>query len=95
MNKSVLVPVADGCEEIETVAVIDILRRAGIEVTFASVKPILDDQPPKVVGRSGIQFICDTYLTEQILQKHYDCIALPGGLPNAETLGKDERLVRV
>ena len=53
MNKSVLVPVSDGCEEIETVAIIDVLRRAGIDVTFASIKPITDELP-KVTGRSGI-----------------------------------------
>lgn len=93
MNKSVLVPVADGCEEIETVAIIDILRRAGIEVTFASIKPIEQDKPPVVIGRSGISFICDSYLTEQILKQHYDCIALPGGVKNAESLGTHQNLV--
>ena len=63
MNKSVLIPVGDGCEEIETVAIIDVLRRAGIDVTFASIKPITDELP-RVTGRSGIQFICDTYMTK-------------------------------
>lgn len=67
-NKSVLVPVADGCEEIETVAILNILRRAGIEVSFVSIKPITGDLPV-VVGRSGIQFICDSYLTDEILKK--------------------------
>ncbi|KAM3126812.1 hypothetical protein pb186bvf_021086 [Paramecium bursaria] len=92
MNKSVLVPVSDGCEEIETVAIIDVLRRAGIEVTFASIKPITDELP-KVTGRSGIQFICDTYMTKQILEQSYDVIALPGGLKNAEALSEDKLLI--
>lgn len=53
-NKSVLVPVGDGCEEIETVAIIDVLKRAGIDVTFASINPIEDEKYPRVTGRSGI-----------------------------------------
>ena len=37
MQKTVLVPVADGTEELEAVAIIDVLRRAGATVTVASV----------------------------------------------------------
>ncbi len=36
-KKTVLVPVGDGCEEIETISIVNILRRAGAEVTLASI----------------------------------------------------------
>lgn len=36
----VLVPVGDGCEEIETVSIVDVLRRAGATVTFASINKV-------------------------------------------------------
>ena len=37
MKKNVLVPIADGTEELEAVAIIDVLRRADAAVTVASV----------------------------------------------------------
>ncbi|CAD8066559.1 unnamed protein product [Paramecium sonneborni] len=93
MQRQVLVPVSDGCEEIETVAIIDILRRANIDVTFASIKPVEDEKAPVIVGRSGISFICDTYLTEAVLKQQFDLIALPGGLSNAQQLGTHQPLL--
>jgi 4-methyl-5(b-hydroxyethyl)-thiazole monophosphate biosynthesis len=36
--KTVLVPVSNGCEEIETVSIVDVLRRAGATVTLASIE---------------------------------------------------------
>ena len=37
MNMKALIPIADGSEEIESVTVIDILRRAGVDVTVAVI----------------------------------------------------------
>ena len=55
----VLIPIADGSEEIESVTVIDILRRAGVDVTVAVIGSKGDDQitaarGTKVVGDCGI-----------------------------------------
>ena len=53
---TVLVPLAQGCEELEAVTIIDLLRRAGIEVVSAG----LDDQP--VQASRGVVLIPDTDL---------------------------------
>lgn len=81
----VLVPLAQGCEELETVTIIDILRRAGIEVVAAG----LDDGP--VTGSRGVRLLPDMPLDEA-LNMDYDMVALPGGLPGSDHLGADERV---
>jgi len=84
--KRVVVPFTEGVEEIELVAVADILRRAGIEVTMAS----LDGQA--VTGRSNIIIQPDAAL-EEVMNLNWDMIVLPGGLPNAHLL-RDNANVR-
>ena len=81
----VLVPLAQGCEELEAVTIIDLLRRAGIEVISAG----LDDQPVK--ASRGVVLIPDTTLDEA-LKQDYDLVALPGGLPGADYLDQDDRI---
>lgn len=83
----VLVPLAQGCEELEAVTIIDLLRRAGIEVVTAG----LDARP--VTASRGTVLIPDTTLDEAAGQA-FDMIALPGGLPGADHLAADDRLVR-
>jgi len=81
----VLVPLAQGCEELEAVTIIDLLRRAGIEVVTAG----LDNQPVK--ASRGVTLMPDTTLDEALTQE-YDMIALPGGLPGADNLNQDNRI---
>lgn len=81
----VLIPLAQGCEELEAVTVIDLLRRAGIEVTTAG----LDDQP--VRASRGTVLMPDTTL-EAVLDEAFDMIVLPGGLPGADHLNNDPRI---
>ena len=81
----VLIPLAQGCEELEAVTVIDLLRRAGIEVLTAG----LDAQP--VVASRGVVLIPDADL-DQVLNEDFDMIVLPGGLPGADNLDKDPRI---
>ena len=81
----VLVPIANGCEELEAVTVIDLLRRAGIEVVAAG----LEDGP--VTASRGVVLIPDTSL-DQVLEDDFDMIVLPGGLPGADHLDADPRI---
>ncbi len=89
MNKKALVPVADGTEDLEAVAVIDILRRAGTAVTVASVTGNL-----QVKGSQGIQITTDCLISDCTSQA-YDLVALPGGLPGVEHLRDSKELVQI
>jgi protein deglycase len=82
----VLVPLADGFEEIEAVTVIDLLRRAGIEVVVAGL------EPGPVAGSHGISVVPDTDL-DAALGMAFDMIALPGGMPGSARLAADARLL--
>lgn len=79
MAKRVLVPLAPGFEEIEAVAVIDILRRAGIEVVVAAVL----DNP--VAGSHGIAVTCDV-AAAGVDASRFDALVLPGGMPGTRRL---------
>lgn len=81
----VLVPLAQGCEELEAVTITDLLVRAGIKVTTCG----LDDRPVK--ASRGMTIIPDTSI-DKILNESFDLIVLPGGLPGADYLRDDERL---
>jgi 4-methyl-5(b-hydroxyethyl)-thiazole monophosphate biosynthesis len=83
--KRVLVPLAEGFEELEAVTVIDILRRAGVEVVVAA----LAKSP--VTGSHGIRVAADTPLGA-LVEQDFDMIALPGGMPGAKHLKDDPRI---
>lgn len=76
----VLVPIANGTEEIEAVCIIDTLRRAGAEVTVASVEAAL-----QVTASRGTRLVADTLIAD-CADTVFDCIAVPGGMPGAEHL---------
>ncbi len=82
---TVLIPLAQGCEELEAVTIIDLLRRANITVVTAG----LDDKP--VTASRGVVLVPDTTL-DQALQQTYDMIVLPGGLPGSDHLNNDHRI---
>ena len=84
MSKT-LIPLAEGCEEIEAVTVIDILRRAGVDVVVAG----LDS---KQVRCSRGTVILTDVLLDNVLDSSFDMIVLPGGMPGAEHLKNDTRL---
>ncbi len=84
----VLVPLAQGCEELEAVTIIDLLRRAGINVITAGL-----DTNPVTASRNTV-LIPDTDL-DTALKDDYDMIVLPGGLPGADHLDKDNRIKNI
>jgi len=86
--KKILIPLAQGCEELEAVTIMDLLTRAGFQVVSAS----LDDQPVKCARNTVI--IPDTSL-DTILNDEFDLIVLPGGLPGADNLRDDERIIKL
>ena len=89
MQKNVLVPVADGTEELEAVAIIDVLRRAGATVTVASVTGAR-----QITASRGVVILADA-LIEACVEKEYDLVVLPGGIPGAEHLRDSAELTRI
>jgi len=85
---NVLIPLAQGCEELEAVTIIDLLRRANIEVVTAS----LTDEP--VVCSRQTVLIADQLL-DHVMDDDFDLMVLPGGLPGADYLNADERIHRL
>ena len=83
--KKVLVPLAPGFEEIETITVVDILRRAGARVTLAGT------EKGPIEGSRGVNILPDALITE-IQQETFDLIVLPGGQPGTTNLQKNENV---
>ena len=77
-NKHVLVVFAEGFEEIEALVPVDILRRAGIDVTMAGVGS------NTIEGSNGIKVSCDLLIEDA--GTDYDAIVLPGGGVGAKNL---------
>ncbi len=82
MRKTALIPIAHGSEEIEAVTVIDVLRRADVDVTIASISEFGGLQ---INGSHGIQIIADRSI-DDCAKMDFDLVAIPGGLPGAEHL---------
>ncbi len=81
-----LIPLASGCEELEAVTIIDLLRRADITVISAA----LEENP--VVANRGTVLVADTMLSS-VVDREFDLIALPGGLPGTDHLCADSRIL--
>ena len=81
----VLIPLAQGCEELEAVTLIDLLRRAEIEVVTAGL------EAGPVTAAHGVVLVPDTTL-DAVMEEPFDMIVLPGGLPGADHLDADGRI---
>lgn len=80
---------ADGCEEIEGLTVVDIVRRAGIHITTISIS-----DKKEVAGAHGITFLADAK-KDEVDFSTLDGIVLPGGMPGTINLGADETVDKV
>jgi len=81
----IIVPISNGFEEIEAISIIDICRRAQIDVTIAALENI------ETIGAHNIKITADCMINE-INENEFDMIILPGGLPNAFTLAENEKV---
>ena len=84
--KKVMIPLAEGFEEIEAVTNIDVLRRAGLEVITAGV------EKKEVEGDHGLKIEADLLLDEVEINE-LDAIVLPGGMPGADNLKNSDKLL--
>jgi protein deglycase len=84
MSKA-LVPLAEGCEELEAITITNLFVRAGIDVTTVGL-----DYLPVNTAR-GTRIIPDKNIND-VLENTYDLIVLPGGLPGANHLRDDPRV---
>eukprot|EP00242_Pyramimonas_sp_CCMP2087_P001340 CAMPEP_0198230114 /NCGR_PEP_ID=MMETSP1445-20131203/114486_1 /TAXON_ID=36898 /ORGANISM="Pyramimonas sp., Strain CCMP2087" /LENGTH=208 /DNA_ID=CAMNT_0043910621 /DNA_START=450 /DNA_END=1076 /DNA_ORIENTATION=- len=88
-EKTVLVPIANGSEEMEAAIMVDVLRRAGAIVTVASVESDL-----VCTMSRNMKFVADCLITE-CENITYDLVALPGGMPGAERLRDSVPLMNI
>ena len=86
-SKVVLVPLAQSCEELEAVTIIDLLVRADVTVITASL-----DGNKVITGSRGVQLIAQTTL-DMVLNDAFDMVILPGGLPGSDYLNQDDRII--
>ncbi|MBI3399495.1 MAG: DJ-1/PfpI family protein [Deltaproteobacteria bacterium] len=86
--KKVLIPLAPGFEEIEAIAVVDILRRAGVDVVMAGTAA------NPIEGRNRIKVLADVILGSA-KDQDFDMIILPGGAIGTENLKKDSRIKEI
>jgi 4-methyl-5(b-hydroxyethyl)-thiazole monophosphate biosynthesis len=88
MVKSILLILAPGFEEVEAMAPIDILRRAGSDVVTAGTVDGV------IVGRNGIKVLADKSL-DAVMDDEFDMVVLPGGLEGTNNLKADGRVSRI
>lgn len=88
-SPQILVPIANGSEEMEAVMIIDILRRAKANVVVASVEEKLE-----ILASRQVKLVADV-LIDEAAKLSYDLIVLPGGLGGAQAFAKSEKLVNM
>ena len=75
---SVLVVVSDGSEEIESITPVDVLKRAGADVTIAACNTANDEKLVATLSR-GVRILCDTTINEAFKNlESFSAIVIPG-----------------
>lgn len=86
--KKVVVFFADGTEEVEAITPVDILRRAGANVTLAGVGK------KECVGSHDVKILTDKTVSE-CTTEDFDMVVLPGGMPGTLNLEKDKNVQEI
>lgn len=89
---SVLIPLAEGFEELEAVALIDVMRRGGIEVRLVFIEDELHGR--LVTGANGITLQADMSI-KNIIVDDFDMIVLPGGWKGTYALAENARVLEL
>ena len=90
---SVLIPLAEGFEEVEAVALVDVMRRGGIEVRIAYIDDSLG-HGRVVVGANGIGVKADTSI-KNVIAEDFDMMVLPGGWGGTYALAENPRVLEL
>ncbi|BAS94922.1 protein DJ-1 homolog C isoform X1 [Oryza sativa Japonica Group] len=88
-NPHVLIPIANGSEEMEIIMLTDVLRRANVNVVLASV-----EKSTSIVGSQRMRIVADKCISDASALE-YDLIILPGGPAGAERLHKSSVLKKL
>lgn len=98
-TKKVLIPIADGSEEIETACITDTLTRFGATVTVASAMPTNSNGLLVCTMSRGLKVVADCTMDEAAAKggssDYWDLIVLPGGMPGATHLRDCDPLIRL
>ena len=86
MAKKALIILAPGYEELEAVAVVDILRRADVDILIAAL------DPGPVPSARDVKIVPDVTLDE-VLDTDFDLIVLPGGIDSTEALASNDGVI--
>ena len=82
----VAIILADGFEEVEAIAIIDVLRRAGINTVIAGL------HDGNITSAHAVKIIPDTVI-DTVKADDFDMIVLPGGQPGSDNLNADTRVI--
>lgn len=81
--KKALVLVANGSEDIEVVATVDVLRRGGIDVKLCSVE---NNNKKPLTCANSVQLVADLHI-DDVQGQEFDAVIVPGGSKGTETIG--------
>lgn len=80
---------AEGFEEIEAITTVDMLRRAGIDISTVAVNC---DKSLTVCGAHGIPLVADMHINDAVANENLTGVFLPGGMPGTTNLDKSEKV---